>query len=395
MKKIVVISIFLFVVSTFAFSQEEAVVAQEEAVVTQEEAIVIPVETVATPAEVKFSNTLYTGYGNGSVLTPPVQGVTEPSFEGVVDYFSASIKTDLITVNGDIAWLMFPDLKTRVGIKEWHFNAVMTPFPMGLDFGVGTNLDWAVGPKPFAGPRYSAYEIPEYAGLPQIGFTVGDVQNTFADDAVAVRYTFKDRFVIGAGLNAGLDGVFAPSATPVSDELLAGIGAKVNFPGIISIGATYSGSFKSTGNIVYVGSELHVINNFDIDVWANLALKENSTYGARIKYDDGDFCYAPEFTMTFWDNERDRYSLYGGMVIDKKIMDTILVGVNTSWAVDLDISDTARIITGGRLNVTPHVVWNITERQQLSVAGNVMPVWWRGVENGFHWSIPVSWKVLF
>ncbi len=365
MKKIVIASIILLLAGSFSFAQEQVL---------------------------GFSNTVYTGVGTGGMLDsnlPEKGGDSDVSFDGIVDYFTANIRADGITIAGDIAWSLFADGKLEAEILEWNFNAVMSPFA-NFDVGVGTNLDWTVGPKPFSGPSYSAYEVPEYAGLGILNNSVGKVVNHFADDAIAVQYSFDDLILVGAGLNGGLQPPYG------SGTLGAGFGIKANILELFTIGFAYNGSFKDTGNIFYVGSSLYLVDGFDIDIWANIEPKNNTSVGGRVSFYKDAFRFAPEYTITFWSQDNKGVSMFAAIVAEMSLSDDILVGVNASWGLGSDANtESDASDAGARLNITPHFVWNLNERNRLSIGANLIPVWWQDDTSEFFWSIPISWRVLF
>ncbi len=350
-------------------------------------ALLVTGVTFAQEQEPGFSNTIYTGVGSGSMLesnAPSQGGADEVSFEGFVNYFTANVQASGITIAGDIAWVLFEQGGLNTKIKEWNFNAIMSPIA-NLDIGVGTNLDWQVGPKPFSGPSYAAYEHPEYAGLSVIGNSVGTITNHFAADAVAVRYSFEDLIVVGAGLNGG-----------ISNTVGAGLGIEANILDLFSLGFAYNGSFGSSGNIFYVGSSIYVVDGFDIDIWTNFEPQNNTSIGGRVEFYRGGFRLAPEFTATFWSQEYKGNSMFAAIVAEYSITDRMLIGANASWGLGSDPdTENDHNDSGARLNVSPHFVWNITDAQRLAIAINLIPVWWQDDTSEFFWSIPISWKVSF
>ncbi len=342
----------------------------------------------AQSQEPGFSNTIYTGVGSGSMLdsnAPRQGGADQVHFEGFVNYFTANIQASGITIAGDIAWVLLEQGSFSATIQEWNFNAIMSPFT-GFDIGVGTSLEWEVGPKPFDGPEYSAYSVPEYAGLgifPSV--SAGRVSNHFADDAIAVRYEYADLFVVGAGLNGGL-----------SNDIGAGIGIQGNILDLFTLGFAYNGAFGQTGNNFYVGSNIFVLDGFDLDLWANFAQGVNTTIGGRLGFNHQGFRIEPEFSAIFWDQNNKGNSFYAAVVTEYSLSDTMLLGLNASWGLGSDINTSSDLSdSGARVNVSPHFVWNVSNAQRLAVGINLIPVWWQDATSEFYWSIPISWKVSF
>ncbi len=334
-----------------------------------------------------FSNTLYTGVGSGSVINEPAKGSGDDvEFEGFANYFTANIKaSNGLTIAGDIKWIVLENGSMKAKILGANFNSVMSPIA-NLDLGVGTNLDWEVGPEPFSGPTFTSYEVSEYAGLGIFTSpSVGVISNHFAQDALAIRYSLEDVLVVGAALNGGLSG-----------SNTAGIGAKLNITDLLSLGFAYNGSFKSSGNIFYLGSSLYLVDGFDIDIWTNFAIDLNTSIGGRLVFHKNNFRFKPEFTATFWDQENKGNSMFAAIVAEMSISDEVLAGVNASWGLGSDANtEVDTNDSGARLTVTPHIVWNISDNNRLSMGVNIMPVWWQDDTSEFFWSIPVSWRVLF
>lgn len=332
-----------------------------------------------------YSNTVYTGFGSGGMLdfNQPVKGSEEIKFDGFVDYFSANFHISGVTIAGDIAWQLFEEGNLTANILGWNFNAVMTPFK-NFDIGVGTSLEWEVGPKPFSGPAYSAYAVPEYAGLSSFTNSVSAVQNSFADKSVAVRYSLEDVLMIGAGLNGD------------AGEIGAGLGVRVNVLHSFYLGFAYNGAFKSTGNNFYLGSSIYAINDVDIDVWANFIPDYAATFGGRISFHKNSFRFTPEFSATFWDDTAKSPSWYAALITEMSLSSTVLAGINASLAMGSDPNvEWDGNESGARLNITPHIVWNITKSHRISIGANIIPIWWQDGTTDFYWSLPVSWKVLF
>ncbi len=362
MKKIIIASIILVLTTGFVFSQEQ-----------------VP----------GFSNTVYTSVGTFDRFGATTE---EAKFLGFVDYFSANVKADGITVAGDIAVLALPGgTNFSASVLSSNFNAVMTPIA-NLNFAVGTNLDWSVGPKPFSGPDYAAYELPEYAGLVTpsgrdennnvyAGKSYIDlVQNTFADRAVAVRYSFEDVLQLGFALNDGNE---------------TGIGAKADFD-VFTLGFAYNGSFKNSNSNIYVGSSIYTVEGFDIDVWSNFNIEKNVSVGGRLLFYRNAFRLIPEVTMTFWEGDTVGNSTYLAFVAEMSITDEILAGINTSLGLGSDPNTKSDSIDGGsRLNIMPHLVWNLTKNHRLSFALNIVNIWDQGDKSDLYWNVPISWKVLF
>ncbi|MFI3257234.1 MAG: hypothetical protein R3Y36_02925 [Spirochaetales bacterium] len=350
MKKIIFLCILTVTVGGFAFAQEQ---------------------------DPGFSNTLYTGFGTASVAIPDNQPAFNKSdeviFEGFVDYFSANVTVGNLVIAGDIAWsLGYNGNFETAKFYEWNFNAVMNPIA-GLDIGIGTNLDWTVGPAPTYGPSYTAYTIPSYAGL-GIWNADGAVVNTFADKAMAIRYTFADIIQAGFGLNNDNGQGY-------------GLGVKANILDLFHLGFAYNGTFKEGDSNFYVGSSLFIVDGFDIDIWFNHYSLVNTTIGGRVSFYKNNFFFAPEGSVTLWDANNRSLSAYAGLDMYMSITSKMLLGAYFSWG----YGDEA----GTRLNANPYFIWNITNAHSIAIGANLMPLWPESGDLDFYWNVPISWRVRF
>lgn len=359
MKKLGIICMALMLVGGFAFTQAQ---------------------------ELGFSNTLYTGFGTANIRNDGVSnGNTDFKFEGLVDHFTANITTRFINVSGDITWEAFEYFNFKARILDYNFNGYMTPFN-GFNIGFGTNLNWQIGPRPFSGPQYTAYETPYFAGIGIFSNSAGMVQNSFAQDSIALRYTYENHFSVGFGLNGGLSG-----------NIGGGIGLWGNIMDVLTLGFAYNGSFGETGNNFYFGSQI-LLNPLDIDIWLNIDQGSNVTFGSRFEFysPTKTFFFAPEFSISVWEQKYKGLSMYLSFLGEMSITRDTLLGLNVSWGLGSDQNTESDIFDGGnRLNITPHLVWNISKNHRLSVGANFMPVWWQSDATDFFWNIPISWTVKF
>lgn len=357
----------------------------------------------------EFSNTVYTDFGNADYFGHNGgrsygfeldRNDTDVRFHGFTNYFTAHIDLGKLIIAGDIIWNIGFDDGFATAIYEPNFNVVMQPFT-GLDIGVGTNLEWEVGPAPSDGPIYSAYDVPYYAGLAWVDGNASErrVQNYFADTSLAVRYAFEDLIQVGFALHGGA----------TSKNFDAGLGIKATIRDLFTLGFAYNGPFKTaTTNSIYVGSTISAIDNLLLDVWWNLVpngtgddTSGNGTVGARFGFHKDAFYLAPEFSMTLWNEKNKSLSMYIALDTHMSITTTMLAGLKASWGLgsDPDTNDDTNS-AGARLNINPYFIWNLSETNKLSVGVNFMPVWWQtkdaaGDKLDFFWSIPIAWKVNF
>ncbi len=355
MKKIIIVSILLVLAGSFAFTQEQ---------------------------DPGFSNTLYANVGNGDIYN--VTGNPDQvGFSGFVNYFTANVTISGLTIAGDIAYSVF-DGGLNAYIIADNFNVVFNPIA-NFDIGVGTNLDWEVGPEPSYGPHYAAYEVPYYAGLTSLGISRGYVANHFAADGVGIRYNIDDTFIVGAALNGGIN------ANGV------GIGVQANLSDNFSLGFAYNGGLGGGDNNFYIGSTIYTVDGLDIDLWANFDIDYASVFGGRIEFYKDNFRFIPEASITTFDKStNNEMSIYAALIAEMSFSDEVLGGLNVSWGTGGDAISTNNVNESeARLNVAPHLVWNINDNNRLAIAVNLMPVWLNNNTNDFYWNLPVSWKVIF
>ncbi len=350
MKKIIIVSIILVLAGSFVFTQ-----AQDPG----------------------FSNTVYTNVGT---IDRSGSTTTETKFSGFTDYFTANVQASGLTIAGDIAWQVL-DGGTSFTAKHiaHNFNAIMTPFS-NFNIGIGTNLDWKVGPTPFTGPSYAAYEVVEHSVLPY----TNEIKNHFADDSFAIRYSIDDVLEAGFGLNNGEKGNNG-----------TGIGIKANLSELFSLGFAYNGTFSESNSNIYLGGSIYAVSGFDIDIWTNFEINTAQSVGGRLTFYKDGFRFEPEVTLGFWE-ATDSMSLYAAIIAEMSLSDDMLLGANANFGLGNDPNtDNDEIDGGSHLNITPHFVWNLTKAHRLSIALNITNIWDEGDGSELYWGIPISWRVLF
>lgn len=349
-----------------------------------------------------FSNTIGTGFGNSTFLGDNLKDNFK--FYGIVNYFTANFDVGKLNLTGDIHWQMGIDDGFTIALDA-NFNAIMRLFDW-MHLGLGTNLEWAVGPAPTKGPLYSAYSVPYYAGIyfsddvleSEQTYGVsggGPVDNYYGDRSLAVRFVYEDMFEAGVALS-GTD----------EDDWTLGLGVKVNIADVVSIGASYTGDFqRSPNNNLYIGSSITAIKDVPIDIWLNFVPNQsktnkdgNNTFGGRVGIPIGGFRLVPEFSVTIYNKEDTGVSMYAAIDAYFSITNTMILGLNTGFGMgsnpNTEIDDYR---SGGRLNVNPYFVWNLNETNKLSIGAHIMPVWHTGTSetSEFYWGIPIAWRMSF
>ncbi|WP_428770980.1 hypothetical protein V1L52_03805 [Treponema sp. HNW] len=348
-----------------------------------------------------FSNTVHASFGQ-----PPAEKNPKIRFFGFTDYFTGNITVGKLIFAGDIAWRLQPSSR---GIKtefiDTNVNVVIQPMKE-LDIGLGTNLNWTVGPGPSSGPRWSAYNRAYYGGINTdngISFS-GDpdyplggfrVINHYAQKAFAVRYTYEKFLEAGFSLPVLHD----------VNNFNAGLGIKGNINDKFSIGFAYNGPFNAGENYLYLGASTTAVKGFTIGAYWNMRTDTSTTVkdgaqtiGAVLDFEVKGFRIKPEGAITFRSDTD--WAPAGYLSVDAYMSFTkeILGGINASLGIGSDLvkndpGNTQK--AGARLDIAPYVVWNINKKHVFSAGVHLTPVWWRNGYSSFGWEIPVAWKVKF
>lgn len=349
-----------------------------------------------------FSNTVHASFGQYAS-----QKDSKVQFFGFTDYFTGNITVGKLVFAGDIAWRFVPSSRgIQTEFLDRNVNVVIRPIKE-LDIGLGTNLNWTVGPGPSSGPTWSAYNRPYYGGInlingsysisalneyPQKGF---EVINHYAHQAFAIRYKYENIFEAGFSL-------------PVLDpgrNFNAGLGIKGNIKDIVTLGFAYNGPFNAGKNYLYVGVSTTAVKDFTLGAYWNMltdtstAAKDGEqTIGAVIDFEIKGFRIKPEGAITFHSDTDWAPAGYVGVDAYMSFTKEILGGINASLGIgsdrvqnDPDNKEKA----GARLDINPYIVWNINKQQALSAGVHLTPVWWRDGYSSFGWEIPIAWKFKF
>jgi len=343
-----------------------------------------------------FSNTVHAAFGQNPVLRNP-----KIEFFGFTDYFTGNITVGKLTFAGDLTWQLVP---TGRGVKtdflDRNVNVVFAP-AKSFDIGLGTNLNWTVGPGPSSGPRWSAYNTPYYGGInlensteqvsgdqdyPKRGFKV---INHYADTAFAVRYKYQNIFEIGFSL---------PVLHP-GYNFNAGIGIKGNINDKFSVGFAYNGPFGAGKNYLYLGLTTSAVEGFTIGAYWNMltdsgaARKDGaSTIGVLLDFEVKRFRLMPEGAVTFWSNTAFGPAGYVAIDTEMSFSKEVLGGLKASWGIG---SAGGAPQPGGRIDINPYIVWNINKTNKLSVGAQLIPVFRRSGYYTFGWQVPIAWTLKF
>jgi len=347
-----------------------------------------------------FSNTVHAAVGQS------VEKNAQIKFLGFTEYFTGNVTVGKITFAGDIAWQLIPGpggLETR--FDDHNVNVVINPVK-GLDIGLGTNLNWTVGPGPSSGPKWSAYSKAYYGGInlenaqtpvspdpnyPRKGF---EVINYYAKKAFGIRYRYQNIFEAGFSL---------PELTS-SNNFNAGIGLKANIRDKFSIGFAYNGPFNRGKNYIYVGASTSALKNFNFGVYWNMLTDTRATahdgantVGTVIDFTVKNFLrIRPEGAVTFWSDPSWAPAAYLAVRVASDFTKELTGGLNASWGLGSDLKDDPNNVkAGARFDINPYILWTINKTHILSFGAQLTPVLWRDKTYTFGWQIPIAWKVYF
>lgn len=346
-----------------------------------------------------FSNTVHAAVGQS------VEKNAQIKFLGFTEYFTGNVTVGKITFTGDIAWQLIPGpggVETRFG--DHNINVVINPV-RGFDIGLGTNLNWTVGPGPSSGPQWSAYDKPYYGGInlenaqtsvssdpnyPRRGF---EVINYYAKKAFGLRYRYQNIFEVGFSL---------PELTS-SNNFNAGIGLKANIGDKFGIGFAYNGPFSRGKNYIYVGASTSALKSFDIGVYWNMLTDTSATahdgantVGTVIDFRIRNVRIRPEGAVTFWSDPSWAPAAYIAVQAAVDLTSGLTGGLNASWGLGSDLKDDPNNVkAGARFDINPYILWTINKAHMLSLGAQLTPVLWRDKTYTFGWQIPIAWKVYF
>ena len=239
---------------------------------------------------------------------------------------------------------------------DYYVNFVWHPeFLDGFDFGIGTKLNWQVGPA----PRFGSWLWEADAHVRQGGFStgyddrhgsVGEYQfvpdapgsadvvgfipyaNKYAKKAIGIRWRkeFKDNFKMEAG-------AAIPDGTN-TDSFRSNMGLALDFSAF-KLALAYEGLFQTAGNF-YAGASFNV-NQFCFDVysaWDGIgSSNSNSSFSTgaamTIKFEKPGITIRPEGSINFFENEYYTPAWYAGGLFQWDITKRFTLSAWSSFAV--------------------------------------------------------------
>lgn len=230
--------------------------------------------------------------------------------------------------------------------ENYYVNFLWHPMA-GLDVGMGTRLDWKVGPAPACyGNYWDPYAHPVQGGLQDAApdstgnavvgytyyansYTAWYEGNTKA--ALGIRYRYKDMIEVGAAMPSGVD-FGAP---------LFNIGAKVHPIDILTISAAFDGVFRGTSDF-YTGVNL-ALKYFVLDAYLGLNFRSsNNDYKQGALFQDAgrwgtgaaltfnfskiNLMLRPEAAFTFYNKSNYTMAWYTGARVEWSFKPEFMLG---------------------------------------------------------------------
>jgi hypothetical protein len=382
-----------------------------------------------------IENTVWTGFGG------PL-GNSDMKYYGVLNTLQARVDIGMFTIDGMINWGAVADwnddntldrfsfVNTPRSPLSFHYynagnssginlhgiwndlssgseNTKLDPYyvnflihPLkGFDAGVGTKLNWSVGPAPSYGSSVweaaahireggfsTAYnDRPGTAGTyrftpdsPGAYDVVGFVPyaNTYAKTAIGLRYRYADMLETGIAIPGGAD----------TDNPVMNLGFSVHPADSFTAAFAYEGLFQKDGNL-YSGITFAFAKAFKADVYFAWDSIDNDHDGdmsngtgasLTINIPEIGIRLSPEAGINWFENTNYTPAYYVGGYIDMDLSDNIFLGAWTSCAwgaadrrwndkTDNLYYDTTKDWTGGFiLDIRPKVTFLLNNRHSLS-----------------------------
>lgn len=308
--------------------------------------------------------------------------------------------------------------------SDHYVNFIWNPVA-GLQFGIGTKLNWGLGPSPgynawtwehnahIRGGGFSTYyddrdgeSVPNHpfnADKPGTADVVGYVHyaNTYAKKALGVRYKYD-------GENFGFEiGASIPQATH-TDKFAMNLAGSIRPVKFLTVSTSFEGLFHEDMNW-YVGLDIQT-KFFGLDVyftWDNIdddsdkwddPMSWSTGLAFAIKANDDKMFFRPEFAINWFECEDWTPAWHIGLLFDFDITKMFNLNVWTSFAMGSmdknweDNEDTEDYDGGIIFDIRPQFTLNFNERHALSVYIDLEDRRAFDHENRFGFSTGVYWS---
>lgn len=346
-------------------------------------------------------NTLYTGFGL-PFKDDGDDGHDSFNWVGLLDTLQVRLDWEWFTIDGGLTWgipemnwsgssvvfkntvttqFTFMGEESRKGYDH-YVNFVVRPFK-NFEAGVGTHLNWQVGPSPQTGgfpwmPLAHVSQGDFVSGKPELNKVRGkfDYAYKWADTAIAARYTIGFDSANAHYLQLGV--AIPDGAT--SDHFFINAAAELKPIDLLTVAVTYKHHDKENGGgNLYTGVKLDFMKNFNIEAWFGLdgiGIKKSGDVNGEKMWGTGVAVYIKFGDLPLWIKPEGGFSdylysdytaaFYVGGRIQWDITKALHLGAWTSfaWGAEDDNWDDKN---GGFIwNIRPDFTFDINERHSIS-----------------------------
>lgn len=262
----------------------------------------------------------------------------------------------------------------------YYVNFLFHPLK-DLDIGMGTRLEWKIGPAPSSlGNYWQPYAHVIQGGLKDSTPGNADVVG-FAYYANTYTGWYNGNTKASLGIRYRLDdfleaGITIPSGTTTS-SLVFNAAFMIHPFDVFTASIAYEGILQGNGNL-YTGLSLF-FNNITIDAYLGIngigGTSNDSRFGtgiaATLVIPKISLTVRPEVGFTFWENDKYTPAFYFGGRADFEISERIVLGAWTSCAWGSKNKDWELIddswFGGFIFDIRPDLTFNINTHNDLSV----------------------------
>ncbi len=272
---------------------------------------------------------------------------------------------------------------TNGTIESYYVNFLFHPIK-GLDLGMGTRLNWVVGPAPSSLDNYWGYKahivqgglkdaVPggaDVAGYTYYANCYTSLYQTNTKAAIAARYRYEDLLEAGISIPSGVT-----TSAPLFNAAFM-----IHPVDFLRIGIAYEGILQSNGNL-YTGITFG-FKNFVLDTYlaANFRTKKAGDLGSRwgtgaaatFTIPKVGIVLRPEIGFSFYDDSNYTLAWYTGARMDFSFGGKYVLGAWSSiafgsadkrWA---NSRATANWSGGNVFDIRPDFTWVINKANSLS-----------------------------
>ncbi|MCR5253157.1 MAG: hypothetical protein K6C98_05515 [Treponema sp.] len=257
--------------------------------------------------------------------------------------------------------------------ESYYVNFIYHPHKY-WDLGMGTRLDWKVGPAPsYNGNLWEPFchivqgglkdAIPGQADVVGYTYYANSYTAYYAGQtksALGIRFHYEDFIEIGGAIPSGV----------TTDKPVFNAGAKIHPADFLTISAGVDGLFRSTGNL-YGGATI-AFKPFILDAYLGIDYKEdNKENGGRwgtgaaltFNFSKINLMLKPEAGFTFYTYADYTMASYGGIRVNWELSDKIVLGgwsslafgsKNSAWE---DVKEKEDYWGGSIFDLRPDFTW--------------------------------------